>query len=148
MIHTPRYLLFELVWATPVIALQWAIGWRYLLRAWRLWLPALLGLTVYFTLADAVGIQQGIWRFDQTALVGLAVGNVPLEEALFYFVTGTMILQGMTLGWFFLTERQAFLRSLLPWRARQRQALLPAEEPARQESDEEGRRSDEDEILV
>ncbi|GEM_PF-758049 len=148
MIHTARYLLFELIWALPVLALQWALGWRYLLRTWRLWVPALLVLTVYFSLADAVAIQQGIWRFDDTALVGLSVGNVPVEEVLFYGLTGAMILQGMVLGWFFLSERQAFTRALIPWRARRRQASLPAEEPQDEPSERGSRCGGEDEILA
>jgi lycopene cyclase domain-containing protein len=148
MIYTARYLLFELIWALPVLALQWALGWRYLLRTWRLWVPALLALTIYFSLADAVAIQQGIWRFDETALVGLSVGNVPVEEVLFYFVTSAMILQGMVLGWFFLTERQAFTRALMPWRARRQQASLSAEEPQHQQSEGGSRCGGEDEILV
>ncbi len=148
MIHTARYLLFELIWALPVLALQWALGWRYLLRTWRLWVPALMALTIYFSLADAVAIQQGIWRFDERALVGLSVGNVPVEEVLFYGLTGAMILQGMVLDWFFLSERQAFTRALIPWRAWRRQASLPAEDPQHEPSEGESRRGGEDEILV
>jgi lycopene cyclase domain-containing protein len=148
MIHTARYLLFELIWALPVLALQWALGWRYLLRTWRLWVPALMALTVYLSLADAVAIQQGIWRFDDTALVGVSVGNVPVEEVLFYGLTGSMILQGMVLGWFFLSERHAFTHALTPWRARSRQASLPAEEPQHEQSERGSRCGGEDEILA
>ncbi len=148
MIHAARYLFFELIWALPVLALQWALGWRYLLRTWRLWLPALIALTLYLSLADAVAIQQGIWRFDQTALVGLSVGNVPIEEVLFYGLTGAMILQGMVLGWFFLTERQVFIHALIPWWARKLQALLPAGARQHQESAGGSRCGGEDEILV
>lgn len=148
MIHAARYLLFELIWALPVIVLQWVVGRRYLLRTWRLWLPALMGLTIYFSLADALAIQQGIWRFDETALVGIWVGTVPLEEVLFYFLTGAMILQGMVLGWFFLAERQAFIRSVMPWLARGGLAAPPAEASHNQDNDARGRRGDEDEILV
>jgi lycopene cyclase domain-containing protein len=146
MIQAARYLLFELIWALPVLALQWAVGWRYLRRTWRLWVPALVALTLYFSLADAVAIQQGIWRFDKTALVGLSLGNVPLEEVLFYGLTGAMILQGMVLGWFFLTEREAFIGAL-PWRARSRQASLSAEEPQHQQSEGGSRCGGKDEIL-
>ncbi len=146
MIQAARYLLFELIWALPVLALQWAVGWRYLLRTWRLWVPALVALTLYLSLADAVAIQQGIWRFDKTALVGLSLGNVPIEEVLFYGLTGAMILQGMVLGWFFLTEREAFIGALLPWRARSRQAALPGN-PQPQQSEGGNRCGGEDEIL-
>jgi lycopene cyclase domain-containing protein len=148
MIHTSRYLLFELIWALPVLALQWVLGWRYLLGTWRLWVPALMALTLYLSLADAVAIQQGIWRFDETALVGLSVGNVPIEEVLFYGLTSAMILQGMVLGWFFLREREAFLGRLAPWRARRRQASLPAEEAHHRQGEGRNRCGGEDEILV
>ena len=44
MIHWP-YLPFLLVWALPVIAIQWLAGGRYLWRERRLWPWIVLALT-------------------------------------------------------------------------------------------------------
>lgn len=98
MTHWP-YLPFLLVWALPIIVLQWVIGGRYLWRERRLWPWIVLALGVYFSLADAVAISAGIWRFDRTALAGLMLGPVPVEEALFYLLTALMAVQGFVILW-------------------------------------------------
>ncbi len=101
------YLPFLLVWALPVLGAQWAVGWRYLWRERRRWPWVVLGLGAYFTLADAVAIEARIWTFDTRSLVGLYLGPVPIEEALFYLLTSAMVVQGCVLFWCILTERRA-----------------------------------------
>jgi lycopene cyclase domain-containing protein len=93
------YLPFLLVWALPVIALQWVVGWRYLWRERGFWPWIVLGLGTYFSLADAVAIRAGIWRFDTTSLVGWWLGPVPVEEVLFYLLTATMVVQAVVIVW-------------------------------------------------
>ncbi|TMD61994.1 MAG: lycopene cyclase domain-containing protein [Chloroflexi bacterium] len=93
------YLPFLLVWALPVIAVQWLAGWRYLWRERGFWPWIVLGLALYFSLADAVAIQAGIWRFDTTSLVGWWLGPVPVEEILFYLLTATMVVQTVVIVW-------------------------------------------------
>ena len=94
-----QYLPFLLVWALPVIALQWLVGWRYLWRERRRWAWVVLALGAYLTLADAVAIAAGIWSFDRHQLSGLYLANVPIEEALFYLLTAAMVVQGFTIAW-------------------------------------------------
>lgn len=101
------YLPFLLVWALPVILFQWIVGSRYLWRERKSWPLIVLGLTVYFTLADALAIAAHIWRFDTRSLVGLYVGPVPIEEVLFYLLTGTMVVQGYVLFWAAWGDRRA-----------------------------------------
>lgn len=91
------YLPFLLVWALPVVALEWIAGARYLWRERGVWPWIVLALTAWFTLADAVAIAAGIWRFDATSLVGLYLGPVPVEEILFYLLTSAMVVQGFVL---------------------------------------------------
>src|SRR5579875_182844 len=91
------YLLFLLAWAVPILGLQWLLGWRKL-WAWRhRWPWAVLLVGSYLTLADSLAIAQHLWFFQPTLILGLALGNVPLEEALFYFLTAAMIAQGFIL---------------------------------------------------
>ena len=104
------YLPFLLVWALPVIVIQWALGGRYLWRERRSWAWVALGLCAYFTLADAVAIQAGVWSFDVHALVGVALGPVPLEEILFYLLTALMVTQGFVALWYGYADRAALAR--------------------------------------
>ena len=93
------YLPFLLVWALPVILVQWLIGWRYLWRERGMWTWIALGLCIYFTIADAVAIKAGIWHFDTTSLIGIWLGPVPIEEVLFYLLTALMLVQGFVIIW-------------------------------------------------
>ena len=93
------YLPFLLVWALPVIVLQWLVGGRYLWRERGQWIWIALGLCIYFTLADALAIKAGIWHFDTTSLVGWCLGPVPFEEVIFYLLTATMLVQGFVITW-------------------------------------------------
>src|SRR5689334_20001777 len=106
MRHTP-YLPILLIWALPVVALQWLIGWRYLWRERRRWPWIVVGLGVYFWLADAVAIEAGIWSFDPRSLSGLYLGPVPIEEVLFYLLTAAMVVQGFVLFQAAFTDRVA-----------------------------------------
>lgn len=91
------YLPFLLVWALPVVAVEWIAGGRHLWRERRVWPWIVLALTVWFSVADAVAIAAGIWRFDTRSLVGVYVGPVPVEEILFYLLTSAMVVQGYVL---------------------------------------------------
>ena len=109
------YLPFLLVWALPVIAIQWLAGGRYLWRERGLWPWIVAGLCVYFSLADAIAIQAGIWRFDNASLTGILVGPVPIEEILFYLLTATMVVQGFVIAWSAWEDRRDLLAR---WRRR------------------------------
>jgi len=91
------YLVFELVWALPVVLAQVFIGRRVLCRALPLLLVGTLAPTVYFSAADAVAIHNHIWTLNPARIVGLRLGALPLEEAIFFLVTNTMIVQGLLL---------------------------------------------------
>ena len=91
------YLIFELVWALPVVLGQWIIGFRQLRRTWRLLLVGALVPTVYFSAADAVAIRAHIWTLNPGRIVGLHVGTLPIEEAIFFLVTNLMVVQGLLL---------------------------------------------------
>jgi lycopene cyclase domain-containing protein len=91
------YLFFELAWAVPVIALQWLVGRRRLWSVrWILLLSVVLP-TAYLVAADSVAIAQGIWTLHADRIVGVRVGNVPLEEAIFFLLTNSMVAQSVLL---------------------------------------------------
>ncbi len=100
------YLIYELSWALPVIAIQWAAGWRELWR-WRRLLVVSVGLaTAYLGACDAFALGRGIWQVDPARVVGIYAGPLPLEELVFYFVTSIMAAQGFVVIAGFLRERK------------------------------------------
>ena len=92
-----HYFLHLVLWAVPLIALQWLIGgrifWRNLAAIWK---PALAG-TVFFSLCDSVAIRGGIWFFDERQTLGWKLGPLPFEEVLFFFLTSWLVAQSLIL---------------------------------------------------
>ena len=76
-----------LVWAFPPLALQWSLGARVL------W----VGFTLYLCLADSFAISQRIWSLTLSTRSGWELGNLPVEEALFFALTNLFVLQGLSL---------------------------------------------------
>lgn len=105
------YLVYELAWALPVIALQWAAAWRELWRCRRVLVLAVFISTLYLVSCDAFALGHGIWRVDPHRVLGLHFGPLPLEEFIFYFVTNIMAAQGFVLIAGFLRERETRNRS-------------------------------------
>jgi len=99
------YLTYELAWALPVIAIQWAAAWRELWRRRRLLAVAVLLSTAYLGACDAFALGHGIWRVDPERVIGVSAGALPMEEFVFYFVTNIMAAQGFVLIAGFLRER-------------------------------------------
>jgi lycopene cyclase domain-containing protein len=92
------YLVLELAWALPVLALQWTVGLPELWRARRIWITASLLPTVYLWLADRFALGNGIWQIAGPTSTGIQVGGLPLEEAVFFLLTNVMIVQGLLLA--------------------------------------------------
>lgn len=91
------YLSHLLLWFLPIIALQWAIGWRIFLANLRaILLPTLIAGT-YYSLSDVVAIREGIWFFGENQILGIHVGPVPIEEILFFFLTALLVAQSFVL---------------------------------------------------
>ncbi len=91
------YLLITLIWALPPITLQLAYGADLLWHERRLVAAAIFPLGIYLSAADAVAIRAGIWAIDQGQSTGVLIGGLPIEEAVFFFVTIILIIFGMTL---------------------------------------------------
>ena len=92
------YLALQLVWAIPPILLQLAFGADILWHYRRLILPVLIPTTLYLAAADAFAIQSGIWTIDPAQSLGwLLVEVLPFEEFLFFLLTNTLLIFGMTL---------------------------------------------------
>jgi lycopene beta-cyclase len=92
------YLGLILVWAMPVLALQWGFGgdllWaRRRTFAWAVALP-----TVWLWVADRLAIGAGIWWISPERTLGWAPLGLPIEEAAFFLVTNLLVVGGVLLA--------------------------------------------------
>lgn len=86
-----------LPWALPVVLVQWLAGHAVLRNRLALLLTATVVPTVYLVLSDAVALREGIWHIHADRIIGVYLGNVPLEEALFFLLTDLMVVQSVIL---------------------------------------------------
>jgi len=92
------YLSITLFWALPPIIIQLIFGadilWHYRkLVFWAIIIP-----TTYLSLMDIVALKETTWSISPTQTTGiLFFGILPLEEAVFFFITNVLIVFGMTL---------------------------------------------------
>jgi len=56
---------------------------------WRRLLLTLVPVVVVFTAWDVLAIRAGHWAYDPRQTTGLRIGNVPIEELLFFLVIPT-----------------------------------------------------------
>jgi lycopene cyclase domain-containing protein len=100
----------------PPIILQVAVGADILWHQRRLVGAALMPAILYLSAADALAISSGTWAIDPAQSTGVMLGSLPIEELIFFALTNTLIVFGMTL----LLSYRTVLAQLFPDRARQR----------------------------
>lgn len=93
------YLGSLLAWSAPILAIQWAFGWPYLVAHWRTVAVGTLVPTVYLWLADTVALALGVWVISDRYTTGLALPllDLPIEEAVFFLLTSLFVVQGLVL---------------------------------------------------
>ena len=92
------YLALELVWALPPIALQLFFGADVLWRERRLVGLAIIPLTLYLSLADSLAIRAGTWTISPGQSFEFLLGGIlPVEEFIFFLLTNTLVVFGLTL---------------------------------------------------
>jgi lycopene cyclase domain-containing protein len=92
------YLSLILVWALPVIMLQLAFGADILWHFRKMVIFAILPVFLYVSTADALAISSGTWTIDPDQSLGIWIGALPVEEAVFFLVTPTIVGFGLTLS--------------------------------------------------
>jgi putative membrane protein len=91
------YLGSTLLWFSPVLMLQWWVGADRLLPRLRLLGGVVLSCTLYLSLVDGIAMRSKVWAISKAHTLGPAVGNVPLEEIMFFFITNVLVVTGVTL---------------------------------------------------
>ena len=91
------YLGLELAWFLPPVMLQLAYGasilWHYRCLILATALPAWL----YLSISDGLAIAAGVWTVNPIAATGIHFFALPLEEFVFFGLTTTLIVFGLTL---------------------------------------------------
>ena len=107
------YLFLILIWAMPVILLQWLLGADLLLKRWKVLAPGILFPTLYLTCVDSAALGSQTWTINPTQSLNIFIPiiNVPIEEGVFFLVTNTMIVQGLILLW--MPEMRHRIRSMV-----------------------------------
>lgn len=95
------YLVHLLAYGLPVLFLQLAVlaktfGPRLGGVLWAV-LPPAFSVTVWLVLADELAISGGVWAFGPDKHLGVYLGHVPLEEALFFLLTNLLVAFGLPL---------------------------------------------------
>jgi lycopene cyclase domain-containing protein len=100
------YLGTLLLWAAPVLAIQWAFGWPYLWARRRVVALAVAVPTLYLWVADRVALALGVWELSPDLTTGYAVPllGLPVEEAAFFLLTNVFVVQGLVL-WLWVADR-------------------------------------------
>ena len=94
-----KYLALELAWALPAIGFQLAIGADVLWHYRRLVVPLIVTATLYLSGMDALAIHSGTWTINPELSLRILVGGVlPVEEAVFFVLTNTLLVFGLMLG--------------------------------------------------
>ncbi|MFX1516658.1 MAG: lycopene cyclase domain-containing protein [Promethearchaeota archaeon] len=92
------YMNLILIWALPPIMLQLMYGADII---WERKLPLVLFIlisTTYLSIIDALAISANIWTISLNTSTGLLIGGIlPIEELVFFLVTNTLIIFGITL---------------------------------------------------
>ncbi|WP_336336757.1 lycopene cyclase domain-containing protein [Haloarcula brevis] len=93
------YLGSLLVWSGPILAIQWLFGWRFLVAEWRTVVGATLAPTAYLCGIDSVAIRLGVWTLSDQFTTGYVIPllGLPIEEAVFFFLTTLFVVQGVVL---------------------------------------------------
>lgn len=96
-VESSRYMGLILVWAVPVMILQWVVGGQYLVSNLKVYMWGLIPPTLYLCIVDAIAIYLHVWKISMTQTMGIHFGPLPLEEATFFLVTNVMLVQGLVL---------------------------------------------------
>ncbi|RAH47802.1 terpenoid synthase [Aspergillus brunneoviolaceus CBS 621.78] len=90
------YLGLILIWALPVVFLQWMLVAPFILSLpWNVTTFPIVFPTVYLWVADRSAMAAGVWSIAPATQLGVHVFGLEIEEMLFFLVTNVMIVFGL-----------------------------------------------------
>ena len=98
MVEKLTYLLLILAWGLPIIAIEWAIGWRSLIEELRPLAITVVMATVYLGFVGVVAMRNGIWDIDPARTLSIRGGGFVPEVWIFFLVTNIIIAQAVILA--------------------------------------------------
>lgn len=54
-------------------------------RKWKFLFPGMVMVATFFIIWDMIFTRMGVWHFNPKMITGIKVGNLPVEEVLFFF---------------------------------------------------------------
>jgi lycopene cyclase domain-containing protein len=107
------YLSIIFFWALPAIAPQLLFGTDILWRHRKLVVLTILPMSLFLSIVDSLALTASTWTIAPDQSTGILLGGVlPIEEAIFFLVTVTLITFGMTL--FLAEEAQDRMQEWFP----------------------------------
>ena len=110
-IESMLYFNLLLLWALPPIFFQLLIGWDILSSNRSKIITIILLMGTYLSFTDAYAIYSGIWFINKEYTMGVVLFSLPIEEALFFFLTVALILFGHILSSYFYHKYVIIIKS-------------------------------------
>ena len=92
------YLSLILLWASAPFTVQLSIGFNVLKDNISVISKYCFLFTIYFSIIDSYALGK-IWFIAERTSLGINIGNIPIEEIIFFCCTSLFVLNGMCL-WF------------------------------------------------
>ena len=91
------YLSIIFFWALPAVAPQLLFGADILWHYRKLAALTILPMGTYLSAVDSLAIADSTWTIAADQSTGWLLGVLPVEEAVFFFITVTLVAFGLTL---------------------------------------------------
>jgi len=91
------YMGLILAWAAPVLAGMHYLGSERFWRERRVWMLGIAVPTLYLWIADTIAISDGIWYIEEAVSFPIRPLGLPIEEAVFFWITNVLVVQGVLL---------------------------------------------------
>ena len=98
MVGQVTYVWMIALLTLPVIAIEWAVGWKTLLLEWRPLVATVVMATAYLGCASIVALRDGIWSISSQHTIGLSGGGFVFEEWVLLLATNAVIAQTVILA--------------------------------------------------
>ncbi len=91
------YLGSLIAWASIPLALHAVVGGDVLAATRRIRLLATTVPVLFLSLADRAALALGVWQISPQQTLGLSIGGLPLEEAVFFLLSTQLIVDTLLL---------------------------------------------------